>query len=202
MSLFLPESLVTTNVPAESVASFFLQRDAERADADVTQMKLHKLMYYAQGSYLASTGRRLFDSSLEAFEHGPVVEDVRNIYNQYGRDIIVVADSTATIPSGEFAPLPSDVEEYLERIWRKFGDFSASHLRAMSHKDAPWKDNYKSDGFHCNIPDEEIAAWFRSENAKDKYVPLPNQFLVDEEIWNSLDDEDDEEFLSQWVKNF
>lgn len=199
MSALLPEALVSTRVPASAVANFFLQRDAERDDPDVTQMKLHKLMYYAQGSYLASTGHRLFDSHLEAFEHGPVVEDIRETYSQYGRMIIVVADSAVAMETNNPDALPSDIEEYLERVWYKFGDLSASRLRSMSHQDAPWKDNYEPGGFHRCIPDEEIATWFRSEEAQDRYVPLPNQFLVDEKTWNALDDNADEEFLSRWV---
>ena len=55
------------------VANYFLQLDSERIEPDVTQLKLHKIMYFAQANYLGATGSRLFSSHIEASPRGPIV---------------------------------------------------------------------------------------------------------------------------------
>lgn len=55
------------------VANYFLQLDSERVEPDVTQLKLHKIMYFAQANYLGATGSRLFSSHIEASPRGPIV---------------------------------------------------------------------------------------------------------------------------------
>lgn len=68
-------------IPVRDVVGYFLQRDdAEGPDADVSNMKLQKLLYLAQGNYLAATGTRLFDEAVLAYDHGPVVYDVLKAY--------------------------------------------------------------------------------------------------------------------------
>lgn len=71
---------------ADKIADWFLvrhssemQRDAAN-DENLTQMKLHKLMYYSQGVCLAVFSKRLFDEELLAWRHGPVV---RSIFDKY-----------------------------------------------------------------------------------------------------------------------
>ena len=50
------EQMIEVNLSPRLVADYFIARDDERADPDVTQMRLDKLMYFAQASYLAETG--------------------------------------------------------------------------------------------------------------------------------------------------
>ncbi|ADH92212.1 Panacea domain-containing protein [Arcanobacterium haemolyticum] len=80
---------VSHNVDPASVANYILHLDTQREDSDVTQMKLHKLLYLAQAHYLAVTGYRLMDSDVEAFEHGPVIKAVFPMFREYGREVIV-----------------------------------------------------------------------------------------------------------------
>jgi uncharacterized phage-associated protein len=39
----------------------------------ISNLKLQKLLYYAQGFYLAIYGKALFEEDIVAWEHGPVV---------------------------------------------------------------------------------------------------------------------------------
>jgi hypothetical protein len=57
--------------PAMTIAKWFVAwAEAGDADADLSNLKLQKLLYYAQGHYLARTGTPLFPETIEA---GPTV---------------------------------------------------------------------------------------------------------------------------------
>ena len=50
----------------------------------MTNLRLQKLLYFAQGWHLARFGRPLFDASIEAWPYGPVVPEVYRAYKEYG----------------------------------------------------------------------------------------------------------------------
>ncbi len=182
------------------VAAYFIAIDELREDADVTQLKLHKLLYFAQANYLASTGYRLFASDIEAFEHGPVVEKIRPHFKQYGRQIIVSADDAVAHNATQDAKeLPLDVIEFLDAVWQRFGQLSASELRQISHDDAPWEKHYDPEQLHCVIPDREIQQWYRGDATADRQVYHPRIFRVTDTDLDNLDAPLSEEDLAQWI---
>lgn len=54
---------------------------------DITNLKLQKLLYYAQGYSLALLGRP-FDDPICAWDHGPAVETAWRSYNQHRKSTI------------------------------------------------------------------------------------------------------------------
>ena len=38
--------------------------------------------------------------------------------------------------------VPDDVDEFLVRIWREYAGYSALGLRAMTHREDPWRDAF------------------------------------------------------------
>lgn len=144
----------THDIDPMSVAAFFVRADQDRVEPDVTPLKLQKLLYLAQANYLASTGQRLFASHVEAFDNGPVVDEVRRQFQ--GRQIIAL-DSRAEEVSAE---LPADVHDFLTRVWEKYQDYSASQLWRLTHSQDPWKDAYVPGQLHTHIPDEAMRQYF------------------------------------------
>ncbi|MDB6118895.1 MAG: putative prophage protein, partial [Verrucomicrobiaceae bacterium] len=70
---------------ALDVAKYFLSKaDADEAGDVISNLKLQKLLYYAQGFHLALTGAPLFEEDIQAWVHGPVVREVWQAFNQYG----------------------------------------------------------------------------------------------------------------------
>ena len=65
------------------VADFFIDIANKNTDDTLTNLKLNKLLYYAQGEYLARTGKPLFDDEIQAWDYGPVVPV---IYYKYKRN--------------------------------------------------------------------------------------------------------------------
>ena len=60
---------------AIEVANHFIEQ-AEKAGQELTQMKLHKLLYFAHGWHLAMTGKPLFEEPILAGPYGPYMQSV------------------------------------------------------------------------------------------------------------------------------
>jgi uncharacterized phage-associated protein len=121
----------TMTLTALDVAKYFLAlQDDEEA---ISNLKLQKLLYYAQGFHLAITGRALFDEDIRVWEHGPVVPAVWREYNHY-------AERPIPRPR-DFNPrvLNEDTRSLLDEVSSVYGQFSAWRLREMTHAEPPWK---------------------------------------------------------------
>lgn len=99
---------------------------------DVTNMKLQKLMYYAQGTCLALYNIRLFEGELEKWQYGPVVPELYRTYKGHGRNVI---NPPAEV---DLQQLDSRQLEILQDVNDFFGQFSAVKLMHMTHSEDPW----------------------------------------------------------------
>ena len=75
------------------VANYFIvatkrERESGLSDDLITNLKLQKLVYYAQGFSLAMNGEPLFDALIEAWEHGPVCPILYKKYKTYANQPI------------------------------------------------------------------------------------------------------------------
>lgn len=102
---------------ASQVAEYFLAI-ADRDDL-ISNLKLQKLCYYAQGFCLAETGSPLSSERLERWSDGPVVRDLYHSFKRYGRDPI---PRPLSIDPREF---PESALELMDRVYAKFGQFDA-----------------------------------------------------------------------------
>src|SRR4051812_7079696 len=78
----------TQKITAEDVANFFLCCIDEDAGDNISNLKLQKFLYYAQGFHLAMFGVKLFDEPVKAWTHGPVVESIYHKYKGFGAGAI------------------------------------------------------------------------------------------------------------------
>lgn len=118
---------------AMDVARYFLFLASEEEGELVSNMKLQKLVYYAQGFCLAITGSPLFAEDVQAWIHGPVVPSLYHAFKGY---------ANGTIPPPEEIDLsiyPAEVLAILNDVYAVYGQYSASGLRALTHSDPPWK---------------------------------------------------------------
>ena len=98
---------------------------------DISNLKIQKLLYYAQGCSLASLKNPLFDDELVAWKHGPVVECVYRKYHSYGNRGI---QETPELPQ-----LDPEVERLLINTYNAFAKYSAWELANLTHREDPWK---------------------------------------------------------------
>lgn len=156
---------------ANEVANWFLvrhssemQRD-EAIDENLTQMKLHKLMYYAQGVFLALFSQRLFDEDLLAWKHGPVV---RSVYDRFQgkKELNSEVDEKQMVDYEKIAR-DGNSRMILEAVYEQFGNFSAGQLRNMTHNETPWKEAWAEGEGTSTIKDTTIEEYFKENIVED-----------------------------------
>jgi uncharacterized phage-associated protein len=121
-------------IKALDVAMYFLSRANESEESDISNLKLQKLIYYAQAYHLAIFESPFFDEDFEAWTHGPVCPSVYYQYKKFGASPINIDSET------DLNQFSEDQLELLEEIYDVFGQFSAWKLRNMTHEEAPWKE--------------------------------------------------------------
>ena len=146
-----------THNTAKQVSHIFLYWAYREGDL-ITNLKLQKLLYYAQGWYIANfKSKILFDDEIEAWQYGPVVPEVYREFKKYkGRPIEYE-------PSKEEESVFSDKDKnYLKEFYEVFIEVSANRMVNSTHNEPPWKDSYeKEERNTINI--EDMRKFFKSK---------------------------------------
>lgn len=128
---------------ALEIAKWFINyndrlRNIDNEDTDdISNLKLQKLLYYAQGVVLALKDKPLFSEDILAWTHGPVIESVYKEFKQYG--------SKGISERFENVNIDEDTTKILIEVYKVFGQYSAWGLRNMTHEETPWKETQKND---------------------------------------------------------
>lgn len=119
---------------ALDISRQILQLAAAEDEAEpITQLRLHKLLYYVQGWSLALRGHPLFDGDFQAWAHGPVLRDLYPTFADYGANPISSEDWGAP------ESLEQDEAEFVESVWEAYKGYSPAALRRMTHSEPPWQ---------------------------------------------------------------
>lgn len=151
---------------AEQLANWILVRHSSAMNRDIandeyiTQMKLHKLLYYVQGVYLALFDEKLFDEDMLAWQHGPVV---RSIFDKYQgtRELGTTEFDQEQMNDFEEINDDEDARTVLEAVYEQFGKYSAGQLRNMTHSETPWIEAWESGHGTEKISNKLITEYFR-----------------------------------------
>lgn len=143
---------------ALTVAKWFIAwADVTGDDEGVSNLKLQKLLYYAQGHHLATTGRPLFRNDIQAWSHGPVVPDVYHAYKRAGRYGIAL-DEDDPFDWGDIDD--ARATHTLQKVWNTYGGYTAWRLRNMTHEEAPWKEYWQDGAKSVVIPNDTLRRFF------------------------------------------
>jgi uncharacterized phage-associated protein len=140
-----------------NVAAYFISTAQEAGDP-LTNLKLQKLLYYAQAWHLALFEDVLFEERIEAWPHGPVVPPVYGLYKGSRWNPIVEEVS---------APVLNDhTREHLEEVMSTYGVHNAYYLESLAHQEAPWIDARggipPTAASNAVITPESMKAYFKS----------------------------------------
>lgn len=143
---------------ADNVAKWFLSRNQVRfmgSDTEyITNLKLQKLLYYAQGMHLGFYGEKIFDEPILAWAYGPVV---KSVYDQYkGNESHGIFEFDFPVEN-----FTDKEEDTLQFVNDSFGQFSAWKLVDMTHSETPWK---------SALPGGEISVDVIQKYFRDNYV--------------------------------
>lgn len=120
------------NLTIFDVAKWFLNKES------MTNKKLQKLCWYAYSWFIylnnensERINNKLFFADFRAWVHGPVNNELYNVYKQYGYFPIPKIES---IDNEKY----KDYEEYLENIYSVYGGMTGDGLEAQTHAETPW----------------------------------------------------------------
>ena len=151
---------------ADAVADHFLVKIKVGAGDTISNLKMQKLCYLAQGWSLALLGRPLFDDAIQAWGQGPAIPPLFRRFKPY-RWGALDAYKLRTNPDKK---LDAEELELLDWIWKKYGRYSGSELRDLTRGQAPWKEAY-GDTRPPRRSEEEIThgsmkAYFLTQESK------------------------------------
>jgi uncharacterized phage-associated protein len=117
-----------------NVARYFIIKAYEDGiEAEMTNMKVQKLLYYSQSLHLALYDELLFDEEIQAWRYGPVCPPAYRFYSEFEANQLPV-------PSQDFLlDISDEQKKLLEEIWEYFGGYHAYRLSNMTHGEFPWK---------------------------------------------------------------
>lgn len=147
--------------PALTVANYFVQKGLDEGKP-LSPMKVQKLVYIAHGWFLAINEQPLIEDKIGAWPFGPVIGSIYKEFAEFARSKITrLAESSHYDANG----LDIATKQFLDRIWKKYGAFSATKLSAMTHlPGTPWSETYES-GKSNTIDNTVIARYYKSRIA-------------------------------------
>lgn len=136
------------------VADYFLALTNEDAGDLISNLKLQKLMYYAQGLYLAVHDAPIFPERIEAWRHGPVVPELYYAKKDFGSGPLPKPENI------DFSKYDDATRSILDEVYSVFGQFSAWKLANMTHEEEPWKEAAQDSS---EISHESLKMFFRTQ---------------------------------------
>lgn len=123
-------------VNPNDVAKWFCSRNViENPNSEEGNMKLQKLLFFAQLIYMAKhNGETMFDEEFNAFKNGMVLERVRKEYKDDYKQFTVSSNDVR---------VPEEIVDSLKLTENIFGDVSAQELSELSHEFEVWNKYFK-----------------------------------------------------------
>ncbi|WP_171336634.1 Panacea domain-containing protein [Enterococcus cecorum] len=110
-----------------------------RSQFDHSELKLQKLMYFAQRESLALTGLPLFEEPFEGWIHGPVLPQLRFFFNEDYKPYDVCEKNKLT-----------ETQRYvIDSVVAQYGKYEAWSLADLTHQEECWLKSRKG-----LLPDE------------------------------------------------
>lgn len=113
-----------------NVAQYIFDEYKRQAKTPIDEMKLHKLLYFAQRESFAITGKQLFEGEFRGWKYGPVCCEVRNAFSPDG----IVVDTS---------PVSDECAYIVNNVVQEYGSIASWKLSELSHKEISWKNSRK-----------------------------------------------------------
>lgn len=121
---------VTANkLTAEIAADLIIDFCNEHGEL-ITNLRLQKLLYYAQAWHLGLYGKPLFPETFQAWIHGPAQPSVYTKYASFGAGAIQQDTSEWVVSKA--------IRQHIEDTMEAYGRFSAFDLERLACSEEPW----------------------------------------------------------------
>lgn len=117
-----------------AVADYFLTKINVEDGDSITNLKLQKLVYYAQAWHYTILGRPAFREEVQAWAKGPAVYTLWKRFQLAGWGALNPKD----MKTDPMKALPDDTRELIDDVWDRYGEFQGHELQELTHSEAPW----------------------------------------------------------------
>lgn len=124
--------------------SYYLIGKAKEDSIHLSALKLQKILYLAYGHYSAGTNDKLFSENIVAWQYGPVVQVIYQIFKKFGNTPLeTLIDKVPEITSEKIFDAKCEINDqhrlFLDMIWGIYAKFTAGQLVELTHRDnTPW----------------------------------------------------------------
>lgn len=158
MNLYRIRAMSITTVDA--IVDYFIYV-ANDTGSFISNLKLQKLVYYAQAWHLGIYDTPLFDDDFEAWVHGPVIPWLFHKYKEFGWKPIL-----KEVQKPEFPP---QLEEFLEDITEVYFIREGLELEMMTTREDPWiyarKGLARDEPSHAIITKDSMRSYYKERAA-------------------------------------
>ena len=148
------------------MANFFIE-SAKDTEDPMTNMRVNKYVYLAQGYALAKLGRPLFGEEIQAWEHGPVVPSL----NQRFKSKVRGKPISKTCAGYSKDAFTDEEIQIMIDVMMDFDKYSTEAISRMTYgRGSPW---FKADaGAYANNP-------FSVSDMKEYFSPKVGKSFID-----------------------
>lgn len=120
-----------------NVASYIYKRYNNEFNSKIDEMKLHKLLYFAQRESLIQNRKPLFDAVFYGWKFGPILKEIRAAYRDNLFYEVIPEDVAASISA------------IMDKVFEEYAGKDSWSLSRLTHGELAWKNSRKG------IPDGE-----------------------------------------------
>ncbi len=120
-----------------NVAAYIAQEYLSEYGQQIDEMKLHKLMYFAQRESIIQTGVPLFNATFYGWKYGPVLKEIRSAFKE-GTFITIVPQK-----------FREDCALILKKVLEEYAGKDSWSLSRLTHGEISWKHS------RAGIPEEQ-----------------------------------------------
>lgn len=119
-----------------NVAAYITNRYLAEYEQPIDEMKLHKLMYFAQRESFIQTNQPLFDATFYGWKYGPILKEIRSAYKD------------GTIALAKPQKFNCDPTPLFDRVFEDYAGKDSWSLSRLTHGELSWKNS------RLGIPEE------------------------------------------------
>lgn len=138
------------STPPSIAAKYIIHRFEELEDP-ISNLKLQKILYYAQGIGLGKYNHKVLDTNIYAWKLGPVIPEIYHSYKKFENSPIEL-DKKDKLPA-----LSEEAKTIIEETINIYGKFSGWKLSEMTHEESPWLETDQNE----IITDKKMILHFR-----------------------------------------
>lgn len=147
------------------IANYILW-SVSQLDDPITNLRLQKLVYYAQAWHLALYDKPLFDAPIEARERGSIQPDLWERFKEAEWRPV----NCTPYFDGEKPDLPIETKEHLDEVMDVFLGYSSVNLETMIQNETPWKNAWSG-----TEKDQDRVGIISHEDMREFYGSVSNE---------------------------